>query len=70
MGVGVLLLDLSVKMEIIDFLQPKIKEKLCENIILTPEKCVIVIFMLNLHRRSRECYLEKVLPWIRRSRPR
>ena len=39
-GVGVLLLDVSVKMGIIDFLQPRIKQKLRENIIITPEKCV------------------------------
>ena len=38
-GVGVLSLDVSVKIEIIDFLQPRIKQKLRENII-TPEKCV------------------------------
>ena len=38
LGGGVLLLDVSFKMEIIDFLQPKIKENLCENITLTPEK--------------------------------
>ena len=36
-GVRVLLLDFSVKMEIIDFLQQKIKQKLRENII-THEK--------------------------------
>ena len=41
--VGVLLFDVSVKMEIIDFLQPRIKQKLLENIIITPEKCVIGI---------------------------
>ena len=37
--VGVLLLDVSVKMEIIDFLQPRIRQKLRENIIITPERC-------------------------------
>ena len=37
LGGGVLLLDISVKMEIIDFLQLKIKQKLCENTILTPK---------------------------------
>ena len=42
-GVGVLLLDVSVKIEIIDFLQPRIKQKLRENIIITPAKCVIGI---------------------------
>ena len=42
-GVRVLLLDVSLKLEIIDFLQPRIKQKLRENIIITPEKCVIVI---------------------------
>ena len=36
------MLDVSVKMEITDFLQPIIKQKLQENII-TPEKCVIGI---------------------------
>ena len=41
--VGVLLLDVSVKIEIIDFLQPRIKEKLLENIIITPESSVIGI---------------------------
>ena len=30
-------------MEIIDLLQPRIKQKLRENIIITPEKCVIGI---------------------------
>ena len=40
--VGVLLLDVSVKTEIIDFLLPRIKQKLCENII-TLEKCAIGI---------------------------
>ena len=39
-GVGVLFLDVSVKIEIIDFLQPRIKQKLQENIIIIPEKCV------------------------------
>ena len=42
-GVGVLLLDVSVELEIIDFLQPRIKQKLQEYIIVTPEKCVIGI---------------------------
>ena len=42
-GVGVLLLDVSVKLEIIDFLQPRIKRKLREYIIIIPEKCVIGI---------------------------
>ena len=41
--VGILLLDVSVKMEITDFLQPIIKQRLQENIIITPEKCVIGI---------------------------
>ena len=36
-GVGVLLLDVSLKMEIIDFLQPRTKQKLRENIILHPK---------------------------------
>ena len=42
-GMGILLLDVSVKMEIIDLLQPRIKQKLQENIIITctPEKCII-----------------------------
>ena len=39
-GGRVLLLDVSVKMEIIDFLQPRIKQELRENIIVTPKKCV------------------------------
>ena len=38
-----LLLDVSVKMEIIDFFQPRIKQKLRENIIITPKKCVTSI---------------------------
>ena len=42
-GVGLLLLDVSVKLEIIDFLQPRIKQKLREYIIITPEKCIIGI---------------------------
>ena len=42
LGLGVLLLDVSIKMEIIDFPLPKIKQKLPENII-TPKKCVIRI---------------------------
>ena len=33
--VGVLLLDVFVKMEIIDFLLPRIKQKMLENIIIT-----------------------------------
>ena len=53
MGVGVLLLNVSVKLEIIDFLQPRIKQKLSENIIITPEKCAIII-MFNLDRPVRE----------------
>ena len=40
-GGGVLLLDVSIKMEIIVFLQPRVKKKLRENIIITPEKCLI-----------------------------
>ena len=42
-GWGGLLLDVSVEMEIIDFLQPRIKQKLRETTIITPEKCVIGI---------------------------
>ena len=42
-GVGVLLLGVSVKLKIIDFLQPRIKQKLQQYIIITPEKCVIGI---------------------------
>ena len=42
-AVRVLLLDVSVKMEIIHFLQPRTEQKLRENIIITPEKCVIGI---------------------------
>ena len=42
-GVGHLLLDVSVKLEIIDFLQPRIKQKLLEYIIITLEKCVMGI---------------------------
>ena len=42
-GVRVLLLDVFVKMEIKDFLQPRIKRKLRENIIITPENCVKAI---------------------------
>ena len=38
--IGVLLLDVSVKMEIIDFLLPQTKQKLFKNIIITPQKCV------------------------------
>ena len=38
--VRVLLLDISVKMEIINFCQPRIKQKLRANIIIAPEKCV------------------------------
>ena len=37
------MLDVPVKMEIIDFAQPRIKQKLPENIIITPDKCVIGI---------------------------
>ena len=48
LGGGVLLLDVSVKMEIIDFLQPRIKQKLLKNIIITPEKCVIDIHYVQL----------------------
>ena len=40
-GMGILLLDVSVEMEIIDFVQPRIKQKLRENIIITPGKCII-----------------------------
>ena len=47
------MLDVSVKLEIIDFLQPRIKQKLLENIIITPEKCVIVI-MFNLDPPAHE----------------
>ena len=36
-GVGVLLLDVSVKIEIIDFLLQRIKQKLLKNIIITPQ---------------------------------
>ena len=50
---GVLLLDFPVKMEIIDFPQPRIEQKLRENIIITPDKCLIGI-MFILVRRSRE----------------
>ena len=35
-----MLLDVSVKIEIIDFLQPRFKQKLRENITMTPVKCV------------------------------
>ena len=35
-GGRVLLLEISVKMEIIDFLQPRIKQELRENIIVNP----------------------------------
>ena len=38
-----MLLDVSVKMEIIDFLLPRIKQKLFKNIIITLQKCVIGI---------------------------
>ena len=38
-----MLLDVSVKMKIIDFLQPSIKQKLQENIIITPKKVAIGI---------------------------
>ena len=41
-GVGVCCLTVKIKIEIIDFLQPRIKQILRENII-TPEKCVIGI---------------------------
>ena len=47
-GGGGLLLDVSVKMEIIDFLQPRIKQKLRENSIITPEKCVIGVDYVHL----------------------
>ena len=50
--VGVLLLDVSVKMEIIDFLLPRIKQKLFQNIITTPQKFLIGIDMLNLYCNS------------------
>ena len=39
---GVLLLDVSVKMGIIDFLQPRIKQKLGENIIVIPQNTGII----------------------------
>ena len=43
-GIRVLLLDVSVKMEIIDFLHPRTEQKLRENIIsYAPEKCAIGI---------------------------
>ena len=42
-GVGGLLLDVSVKLEIMDFLQPRMKQQLRENIIITPEKCAVCI---------------------------
>ena len=42
-AVGVLLLDVSIKLEIMDFLQPRIKQKVREYIIITPEKCAIGI---------------------------
>ena len=35
-----MLLDVYVKIEIIDLLQPRLKQKLQENIIITPEKCI------------------------------
>ena len=38
-----LLLDVSVKMENIDFLLPRIKQKLLKNIIITPQKFLIGI---------------------------
>ena len=37
------MLDVSVKMDIIDFLQSRIKQKLQENAIITPKKGVILI---------------------------
>ena len=40
-----LFLDVSVKIEIIDFLQPKIKQKLQENIITEPEKYVSIDYV-------------------------
>ena len=46
-GVGVLLLDVSVKMEILDFLLPRSKQKLLENIIIIPQKFVIEIDYLQ-----------------------
>ena len=48
------MLDVSVKLEIIDFLQPRIKQKLREYIIITPEKCVIGID-----------YVQSLLPFAR-----
>ena len=46
-----MLLDVSVKMEIIDFLQPRIKQELPENIIITPKKCVKgIMFILDFAR--------------------
>ena len=42
-GVGVLLLDIFVKIEITDFLLPRIKQKLLQNIIITPQKFLIGI---------------------------
>ena len=43
LGGGGLLLDVAVKMEIMDFLMPWIKQKLFKNIIIIPQKCVIGI---------------------------
>ena len=76
LGVEVLLLDVSVKMEIIGFLQQRIKQKLRESIIITLQRCTIRIdYVQPSHHRSREGCLEHVsaqahLPWTRQSGPR
>ena len=53
-----MLLDFPVKMEIIDFPQPRIKQKLRENIIITPDKCVIGIDYVHPCSRFARMILE------------
>ena len=47
-GIGLLLLDVFVKMEIIDFLLPQIKQKQFKNIIIAPQKFIIGIDYVQL----------------------
>ena len=42
-GIGVLLLDILDEVEIIDFLQPRIEQKLLKNIMITPQVFLIEI---------------------------
>ena len=66
--VGGLLLDVYVRMEIIDFLLPRIKQKMSENVIITLD-CVQP--SLPFHDKIPWIMLlPRPISWIRRSRPR